>query len=98
MLFSFCFPLLSFLSVELLAKAIRSSNKFQNRCPMGESIKQCSGHALIAAHDAAPLSKTEVSRDDECHSLIEGRAELTQELRSARGERDKAQLDQDNQL
>jgi hypothetical protein len=65
MLFGFYFPLLSFLSVELLAKAIRRSNKFQNRCSMGESIKQCSGLALIAAHDTAPLSKTEVGRDDE---------------------------------
>ena len=98
MLFGFCFPLLSFLSVELLAKAIRSANKFQNRRSMGEPIKQCSGHTLIAAHDTAPLSKTEVGRDDECHPLIEGRAELKQELRSDRGERDKAQLVQDNQL
>src|SRR5438094_3695144 len=98
MLFGFCFPLLSFLSVELLAKAIRSSHKFQNRCSMGEPIKQGRGHALIATHDTAPLSKTEIGRDDECHPLIEGGAELKQELGADRGERDKAQLVQDNQL
>src|SRR6266699_6679171 len=98
MLFGFGFLLLSFLSVKRLSKARRSSNKFQNRRSMGKPIKQSSGHALIAAHDTAPLSKTEVGRDDECYPLIEGGAELKQELRADRGERDKAQLVQDDQL
>ncbi len=66
------FSLLSFLSVELLTKAIRSADKFENRCSMSEPIKQSSGHTLIAAQDTTPLSKTQVGCDDERHPLIEG--------------------------
>jgi len=42
MLFGWSFSLLPFLSVELLAKAISSADKFQNRCAMSEPIKQSS--------------------------------------------------------
>lgn len=94
--------LIAFLPVllvrKLLTEAVRGSHKFEDRGAMGEPIQQGGRHALIAAHDGGPLGKAQIGRNNDRDPLVEGGADLEQELGSGRGKRQKPQLVQDNQL
>ena len=68
--------------VKLLTKAIRSADEFEDRGAVGEPIQEGGGHAFIAAHDTAPLSKAQIGGDDEGDSFVQGRT-LINKLQSS---------------
>jgi hypothetical protein len=69
--------------LSVVAKAVRLAAKFKDVSPIGETIDQ-GGRQTGIPKDLRPVGKREVGRDQECHVVMQGGANLKQQLRPGR--------------
>jgi hypothetical protein len=74
-----------------LTKAERLAKKFEDMRAVREPVQQ-GGRQMFLPHHALPIAKFQVGGDDHGDPLVEGRAELEEEVGSFSAERNKAEL------
>ncbi len=65
---------------------------------MRQPVQQSGRQMFLLPHHALPVAKFQVGGDDHGDTLVEGRAELEEEIGSLSAERNKAELIQNQQL
>src|SRR6266566_1098881 len=83
--------------LQSLTKAERLPKKFEDMRPVRQPVQQ-SGREMFLPQHALPVAEFQVGGDDHGDTLVEGRAELEEEMGSLPAERKKAELIQHQQL
>src|SRR5713101_1122455 len=80
-----------------LAEAVRLSDKLKDMCLVCQPVQECSRHDLVCKN-GIPISKAQISRDNDGNPFIEVRAQLKKKLCSVFGKGNEAQFIQHHQI